>query len=254
MAEIGGTQQIGLAISAQRALNGLARPAIKNTGLSPTSGTGRLNNFSSPSRVVLPSSIANVSSSSRPADITIDNARVLVSNALTAAYRIKDALETLSNLVKIAASASLTSSISAIAPDGTRISGVNIQAAASRISDAIDKLVDSTVVNGVSLISSSSRSIRIQTTRFGGRISVNPQPLDTIGLNIRDLDTVFRSDAQDAIYRISVAQASTISRIEALETLGRSLEFGTATGRGLSRALATSDGISTRGFLIDLLA
>ncbi len=254
MAEIAGTQQLGIAISAQRALNGLARPVIQNTVLSPTSGTGNLTTINSPSRLSLPTSVAGVSSSARPADITIEDARVLVSNALNAAYNIRDALESLSDIVNLAASTSLTSSASAVAPDGTRISGVNIQVAAARITDAINDLVASTAVNGLNLISSTSRSIRVQTTGFGGRITVNPQPLDITGLNIAELDTVYRADAQDAKYRLDVAISTALARIEALETLGRSLQFDTATGRGISRSIASGDGLSSRGFLIDVQA
>jgi hypothetical protein len=254
MVEIVGTQQIAQAVSAQRTLNNLARPVLNNTVLTPSSGAADLSSINTPSRLNLPGSISNVSSSARPADINIEKARGLIGDALNAAYRIKDALETLSDIVGLAASTSLTSSASAIAPDGTRISGVNIQAAASRISDAIDDLVASTTTNGVSLISSSSRSIRVQTTGYGGRISINPQPLDTTGLNIRDLETVYRADAQEAKHRLNVALSTTLARIETLETLGRSLQFDTATGRGISRSLAAGDGLSTRGYLIDIQA
>ena len=252
MAEIGGTQQLGQAISAQRALSGLARPAISNTVLSPAAGLANSSPINTPSRLRLPGSVTDVSTLARPADVTIEEARALIGGALTAAYRIKDAIETLSDLVKLAASSSLTSSASGIAPDGTRVSGVNIQAAASRISDAIDNLVANTAVNGVNLLSSSSRSIRVQTTGYGGRVTVSPQPLDTIGLGIRDLNTVDRADAQDAKYRLDVALSSTLSRIEALETLGRSLQFDTATGRGISRAIAAGNTLSSRGALIDI--
>ena len=253
MVDVAATQTIGFALSARQALNNLARPEIQTTILS--TNANRLQSItaaSGPSRVALPEGLSTTRASPRVTDVSIEQARSLLSNSLTAAYQIRDALETLNDTVQLAATSSLTSSLSAVAPGGTRVSGVNIQATATRITQAIDSLVASTFSNGISLISSTSGPIRIQTTEFGGRISVSPQALDSAGLNIQNLDTVFRADAQDAKFRPDIAVANSLSRIATLETLASSLRFDTATSRSLANALSVSDGRDARGSLVNL--
>ncbi len=255
MVDIAATQTLGFAANARQALDDFSKPALETTILSPD--TTRLRNIApiqNPARLALPDGLGTLGTSAKPADISIDDARALLNNALSAAYKIRDALESLSDSVKIAAATSLTASISGIAPDGTRLSGINIQASATRITDAIDTLVANTSVAGVNLISNSSRPIRIQTSDFGGRVSVNPQPLDSIGLNIQNLDTVNRADAQNSQYRLDIAVATTLTRISTLETLASTLRFNSIIDRNLSNALASGDGLSSRGFLIDVNA
>jgi len=178
----------------------------------------------------------------------------LITSSLTAAYQILNALDTLSSFLNIRGFTSLTDSESAIAPGGTRLSGVTIEAAASRIISAIDSLVASVTLNGLNLISSEARSIRIQTTEFGGRVTVTPQPLDSLGLNIRSLAAVDRFDSKEAKGRVDIARFNITSSIQNLEALQRSLNLGSAASRSLSAISAPGDGISSRGALIDLQA
>lgn len=249
------SQSLSTVTTTRRAIDSLVRPVLATTTLTPSS-TNPLPSrpVSTQSRVDLPNGILQSQSGRAPADVSIAQAQQLIKNSLTAAYQIQDALDTLSSYLNTRGFTSLTDSESAIAPGGTRISGVTIEAAASRVVDAIDALVSSVTLNGLNLISSGSRPIRIQTTEFGGRLTVTPQPLDSFGLNIRDLAAVDRFDSKEAKGRVDIARFSISSSIQNLEALQRSLQTGTAASRSFSAISAPGDGVSSRGALIDFQA
>jgi len=56
---------------------------------------------------------------------------------------------------------------------GTRLSGVTLTSQGNRLVQSIDELVASAETNRANLISSGSRRVTIQTTQFGGRITVS---------------------------------------------------------------------------------
>ncbi len=244
------SQSLSTATSTRKAIESLTPPNIPPSTLIP--GTSPVN-VNSPSRTDLPTAIRSPQSSLAPADVSIARARQMIADSLAVAHKVLDALDTLSSFLNSNAFTSITNSPSAIAPGGTRISGVTIEAAASRITSAIDSLIAGLGQNSLNLISSSSRPIRVQTTEFGGRITVTPQPLDSAGLNIRDLAAVDRFEAKEAKGRVDLARYTVTSSIQNLEALERSLSLGTASGRNLSAISAAGDGISSRGALIDLI-
>jgi len=251
--EFSASQSLSTATATRQAIDSLARPAIAPTTLTPgNSNPIATRPVLSPTRIDLPTAIQSPPLSRAPTDVTVAQARQLISNSLNAAYQILDALDTLSSGLNIAGFSSLTNSQSAIAPGGTRISGVTIQAAASRFVSAIDRLVSGVTFDGFNLISSTARPIRIQTTGFGGRVTVTPQPLDSIGLNIRNLEAITRHEAREAKGRIDAARFTITSSIQNLEALQRSLNQGTAESRNFTAISAPGDGVSTRGALIDL--
>lgn len=243
------SQSLSTATSTRSALESLASPKLPPSTLIPGNSP---QNVSSPSRVNLPNGIRTVQGNLAPADVSIAQARRMIANSLAVAHKVLDALDTLSSFLNTNAFTSATYSYSAISPGGTRISGVTIEAAASRIVSAIDDLIADLGQNGLNLVSSKSRPIRVQTTEFGGRVTVTPQPLDSTGLNIRDLAAVDRFEAKEAKGRVDLARYTVTSSIQNLEALERSLSLGTASDRNLSAISAAGDGISTRGALIDI--
>lgn len=92
-------------------------------------------------------------------------------------------------------------------------SGFSPQSLNSRV-DILTRRIDAAVtdanVNGINLVSSRSRDIILRTTAFGGRIFFPPQPLDTEGLGLRDLDLGSVAGINDAITRLdsAITQAS----------------------------------------------
>lgn len=253
--EFNASLSLSTASATRRAIDSLATPQRTPTALTPGDGVNITQaRFASPSRLNLPGGVEASRNTRASADVSIDRARQMLANSLTAAHQILDALDTAASLVNSAAFTSLTDNETALTSGGTRLSGVNIEAAASRLIDAVDALVANVDQNGLNLISSSSRPIKVQTTAFGGRLTITPQPLDSTGLNLQDLATVDRSDAKDAKGRLDAARKTVLSSIQNLEALQRSLDFGTAASRSFSAISAPGDGVSTRGALIDLQA
>lgn len=253
--EFSASLSLSTATATRKAIDSLATPQRTPTALTPGDGVNiTQSRFSSPSRIGLPGGVEASRNTRASADVSIDRAKQMLGNALTAAHQILDALDTAAGLVNSAAFTSLTDNETNLTSGGTRLSGVTIEAAASRLIDAIDKLVASVDQNGLNLISSSSRPIKVQTTELGGRLTITPQPLDSQGLNLQDLATVDRSDAKEAKGRLDAARQAVISTIQNLEGLQRSLDFGSATSRSFSAISAPGDGVSTRGALVDLQA
>ncbi len=249
--EFSASQSLNTVTAARRAIDSLATPPLSSTPLTPGSISA---SAVFASRVTLPDGIQPSRTPRAPADVSVAKAQQLITNSLTAAHQILDALDTLSSILNAGAFSSQTNSNSAIAPGGTRISGVTIQAAASRIIEAIDSLVASVAQSGLNLISSASGPIRIQTTSFGGRLTVTPQPLDSLGLNISGLAAIDRFDARESKGRVDNARLTITSSIQNLEALQRSLSFGDASSRSFSAIAAPGDGVSSRGVLVDLQA
>jgi len=236
-----------IASSGRQVLSAAVRPARTTTVLNPgqASRTGTTVGRA-------PSSATQGTDGRAPADINIADARSMIRSALVAAERILRSLDGLSDTVGLSAESSLDATFLNVQPNGTRISGVNIQAAASRTAEGIDRLVDSIGIGGVNLLSGSSRALRVQTTQFGGQLTIAPQPLDSRSLGIDDLSTIDRDDAQAALGAVERARAAVISRISTLEALERSLDLGGSIDRGVSRVVSGGDGLSGRGALVDI--
>ena len=65
---------------------------------------------------------------------------------------------------------------------------MNIDSQINRAIRLIDRLGATANVGGTNFISANSLQIKIQTTRFGGSLTIAPQHLDTSILGIRGLD------------------------------------------------------------------
>ncbi len=187
--------------------------------------------------------------------LDVGAARTAVETAVVAGYGVISALRALSGAFQIAADEGVSGNLTGLTLAGTRISGVNITGQAGRLVKAIDSLVKSADTSGANLISSNALRFTIQTTEFGGSISVSPQPLDSSGLDIRNLSGLTREDALGAVSRIEAALVIAQSRVFNLETLRDSLIPGGGISREITRLISSSPtGFLPRGSLVNQTA
>ena len=169
-----------------------------------------------------------------------------ISRALTAGFAILSALQGLQGNIAIATSDGLTAADTGLTlgasgagigttGTGSRVSRLNISSALGRAVRAINELVDASATGQANLISSSGRGVTIRTTDFGGRVTVAPQPLDALGLNLNGLSTLSRAEATQALTRIRAAVVSAAGRIDNLEALQRSLGLASGFSQSFSR-------------------
>ncbi len=202
--------------------------------------------------------------------LSVGAANTAVARALDAGYAILNALRALRANAQIATDDGLVSasadlrdyngvafgtSGSAAAGEGTRISRTNIQSGLRRAVAAIDNLVAAAAFGNANLISGASPRIGIQTTQFGGSISVLPQALDSQGLGIGNLQTLSRADAREALSRLGNAINIAAGRIDTLENLQRNLGFSSNLDQVFGRISAGGfDQSLGRGSFVNLIA
>ncbi|MEQ9555535.1 MAG: hypothetical protein RIG67_07165 [Rhodospirillales bacterium] len=153
------------------------------------------------------------------------DAATAVSRATAAGGRIVDQLRALEDQLSTAINSGLVSPRTALRLDETRVSRLNITAAAGRALDAIDRLVARAETGGVNLISSRQAPVTIQTTEFGGRVTVRAQPLDSRGLDLAGIGALTRDQAAEARSRVRLALHVAENRLSSLTALGGTLEF-----------------------------
>jgi hypothetical protein len=187
--------------------------------------------------------------------LDVAEARAAVAKALVAAGGVVGALRILRDAFRLATDTGLVGPETNLTQDGTRISGVTITAQGARLVDAIDELVASAATSGANLIASDALRVTIQTTQFGGRITVAPQPLDSVGLGIRDLSAISREDAAASLNRIEAAITLAETRVDNLTALQDSLAPGGQFTNQLARLIsAASPGFLPRGSLVNQIA
>lgn len=183
------------------------------------------------------------------------DARTAVTASLVAGFGVLGALKALRDAFRVATASGLVNPSANLTLGGTRVSGVVLTAQGRRLADAIDSLVESAGVAGANLIASDARRVTIQTTEFGGRITVAPQPLDAQGLGILDLSAVTRADASAALGRIESAITLAEARVRNLEVLRDSLTPGGTVSNELTRLLNVgAGGFLPRGSLVNQVA
>jgi len=187
--------------------------------------------------------------------LNVVDARAAVSVALVAGAGIVDALRTLAGAFRLATAGGLVSAETNLTLGGTRISGVTITSQGRRLVAAIDSLVDTARISGANLIAGDSLRVTIQTTQFGGRITVAPQPLDSAGLGIQNLSAITRDEAVASLNRIEAAITLAELRIDSLGVLRDALSPGGQFTNEVTRLLNTgSQGFLPRGSLVNQLA
>lgn len=165
-----------------------------------------------------------------PVTLSVTQAQTATSNALDAGSQILADLQNLDSQLSTAISSGLVATDANLTTaDGTRVSRLNITSDARRTLNAIDKLVQQAGVGGANLISSASGRITIQTTEFGGRVTVQSQPLDTRGLNLQGLQALTQDQAIEARTRVRAAIATATVRLNSLQGLNGSLQFLSGT-------------------------
>jgi hypothetical protein len=182
-------------------------------------------------------------------------ARTAVAAAITAGNGVIAALHAIQDAVKLANHTSVVSADAGVLLSGTRVSRVNLEALVGRLLGRLDSLVDAAEINGANLIDSTSGTVTLQTTNFGGSVSISPQALDPKGLGIADLYLVTDSGVDGAITAIGKAIATAGIRLSNLETLQRALGFRGAADQSTARALSGALGGSLpTGSLVNLVA
>ena len=184
-----------------------------------------------------------------------NDAATAVSRATAAGRQIVTQLRTLEEQLSTAINGGLTSPRTALRLDETRVSRLNITTAAGRALDAIDRLVARAETGGVNLISSRQGRVTIQTTEFGGRVTVRAQPLDSTGLDLSGISALTQDEAVEARARVRAALRTAESRLSGLAALTDTLEFRSSTAQSFIQA--GTEGLfegAVRGRLVNLRA
>jgi hypothetical protein len=187
--------------------------------------------------------------------LDINDAQRALSQAILAGSSIEKALKQLADLAKIATNGGIISSSAKLTIGGTRVSGLNIDTQINRAIGLLDRLVASANVGGANFISANSLQIKIQTTRFGGSLTITPQPLNSSILGIRGLDYTSTDVAAQGEARLRRAAAIVGARVLTLQQLqtglGQSNSFNQAFAQFISSS--SSSAVPT-GTLINLTA
>ena len=184
----------------------------------------------------------------------IADARSAISLAVLSGNGILGALNSLESSAELATNGPLVSSLTNLTIDGTRISQLNLNVFINRSIGLIDALVSRSEFRNANFISSGSQNIQIRTSRFGGSINITPQPLDSLGLNLRGISLLSNNGADDGHARIQTAINTAWRRINNLETLQRTLTGVNFSAASLSRLVSSLSGVNlTRGALINVV-
>jgi len=192
------------------------------------------------------------------------SARTALAGAVASARVIVDTLGALRAAVAEARTSSLVGDSAQLAVGGTRVSRLNIQAEVRRALADINALVASETRGGVNLIASGEPPVAVQTSRFGGAVTLAPQPLDTRGLGFGAPDaagrvTGFRavSDTEIAGAEVALTRAEELAsrRLLALQTAEQRLAFASSAGQAVRAFdLSGRTTLLARGSVIDLVA
>lgn len=187
--------------------------------------------------------------------LNVIDARAAVAVALVAGAGIVDALRVLADAFRLATNTALVGPNTALNLDGSRISGVTVTSQGGRLVAAIDSLVENAETSGANLIASNALRVTIQTTQFGGRITVSPQALDSQGLGIQDLSAITREEAVASLNRIEAAITLAETRLRNLGVLRDALAPGGQFSNEITRLLNTgTQGFLPRGSLVNQIA
>ncbi|MBT6096205.1 MAG: hypothetical protein HOH04_15070 [Rhodospirillaceae bacterium] len=181
--------------------------------------------------------------------------RTALDTAVAAGTGILSALKDLRSGFRVAASSVVNPSANLHDGNGSRVSALNIQAQAGILLDAIDKLVKSAEISGANLISSTGLPVRLQTTAFGGGLNVLPQPFDSVGLGLDNVNLIANGGVDAALAAVNKAIYVAEQRLERLEILQRAAGGATSVNRQfLARALSGAGASPLdRGALVDLV-
>ncbi|MEK9673862.1 MAG: hypothetical protein VW268_15385 [Rhodospirillaceae bacterium] len=158
-------------------------------------------------------------------NLPVASAERAVARSIADGTQIVDTLRKLEQQLTDAVNSGLVSERTELRIDETRVSRLNVTVSADRALTAIDRLVSQAETNGVNLISGNQGRITIQTTEFGGRISVRAQPLDSDALGLAGISALTAGKALEARDRVRIAIATAVRRLDNLAALRDSLGF-----------------------------
>jgi hypothetical protein len=216
-----------------------------------TSSSSRISNVAfdltdrlSPSRFV-----------TRSIKLNINDAQRGLSQAILAGTSIQKALEQLTGLAELATKGGVISPTTNLTVDGTRVSGLNIETQINRAIGLINRLVATANVKGANFISGNSLQIKIPTTRFGGSITVTPQPLNSSALGINGLKFTTLEEASLGEARLRQAEVIAGARVLALQQLQSALGQSSSFNQALVQFISSSSaGAVPTGSLVNLSA
>ncbi len=238
--EIPSASALTFALSSNRAASRLASVGV--TSLDPANGTS-LSNGLVAGRFI-----------QRSAQINTAEANTVLRRSLFAGHAIRDALVELAGLAAVAANEGLVSSGTALTIHGTRVSSGNIQTQINRALGLINQLVDATNVRGGSFIDGGSLPFKIQTSKYGGTITINPQGLDPFSLGISSLDVSTGANARISQQQLLNAAQTAGSRLDRLSQLQLALGQSNAFSQNFVTASASFSGAVPTGTLVNLSA
>ena len=187
--------------------------------------------------------------------VTVDTAAAdrALRQSSYAGSNIREALRELAGLARLAANEGLVSeSVNLLSSDGTRVSRNNIQL--DRAVALIDSLVDASATGNANFIDGGGPAIRIQTSRYGGAISVAPQGLDSASLGLRNLDVSSSADARLTEARIENAINIAGNHLDRLAQLRAALGQGNSFDQSLIAATTNISGALPVGAFVNLSA
>ena len=160
-----------------------------------------------------------------PAKQTLDTAtaRVALTKTIAAGNAILATLKALRALVKIAADDGLVSANTELMFEETRVSRLNIHTQAQLAIAQIDEVTEAAQFNYVKLISSKGYNVSLQTSAYGGSLTIVPQPLDSVGLGIADLELISDDGVDKALDAINGAIMLAGNRLVRLKALNGAL-------------------------------
>ena len=234
--------------SVQIALTG--RQALRFIGVQRATSTGVVEGDPA-----LPGGIKAGRFNLEPVVLNVNDAGTALAKAVVAAFGILGALQAIENTLGIATQSSLVNPSAGILADGTRVSRLNIHSEVRRVIKGIDTLVERSAFKNANLISSVARDIRIQTTGFGGRLTVVPQPLDSTSLGIAGLNALTDEEAELAVRLVVKAITLARTRVGNLESLQVAVGAAAAAAQSFTRAFgADISDILQRGSFVNLTA
>ncbi len=189
--------------------------------------------------------------------VTLDTAAAssALRQSVYAGTSIRDALKELSNLAELAAQGGLVSSSTALlSSDGTRVSRGNIQTQIDRAVGLINALVKASANGSANFIDANGPIIRVQTTKYGGTVSITPQGLDSNALGISNLDVSTTADALLSQQRLLNAASLAGSRLDRLTQLQSALGQTSGFDQSLIFASSSTSGTLPVGAFVNLSA
>lgn len=179
-------------------------------------------------------------------------AQAVLSTAVYAAESIATILSGLTDAARLADSSKTETAAGVMVGYGTRVSVGNIQAGINETLKGIDSLVKQTAYGSANILSSTSGDITFQTSSYGGKIQVTPQPFDVAGLGLSNLDLHTAEGRKSAIARLESAAMVAEKRLITL----RGLQSGMSNPSALAGNAQTQSAfaVSLKGALVDLSA